>query len=312
MHKEKGTPYLLSMIIPVYNAGKALEILLEGICKEQNRGLELILVNDGSTDDSLAVMEKYRTKIPNMTVIDQKNHGAPHARNVGLHCAKGRYLWFFDADDILSGHALPHLLDILRQSDADLIIGNMKFVDEKGRGRVRVPVFGDCVTDDVHPAFFWDSFPGNKIYRSSIVRENGVFWSNVRIHQDLNFYLKVLPFSRRIQYIKEVLYAHVEHMAGSISAACGAKITDAVRAVGYVSSFYRKSGLPQHFDKELEYNLVKHMLIQAEKFPRMRAADRFYVWLYFKGTLKRVNYKQNPYLSDMDKQRIEKFVRFGF
>lgn len=312
LYKEKQIFYLLTMIIPVYNAQNALHSLLEDICKEPAERLEVILINDGSTDNSLDVAEKYRAFLPNLTVIDQSNHGAPYARNAGLRRAKGKYLWFFDADDILGVHALPRLLDILKQSDADLIIGNMKFVDEKGRGRVRVPVFDDCLTDHVHSAFFWDSFPGNKIYRASVVRENGVFWSNVRIHQDLNFYLKFLPFCRRIQYISDVLYAHVEHTTGSISASCGVKITDAVRAVGYVSGFYRKKRLTARFDKELEYNLVKHILIQTEKFPRMNPADRLYVWLYFRGTLKRVAYQQNPYLSGQDKRRIEQFMRLGF
>ena len=312
MRKEERTSYLLSMIIPVYNAQNALRLLVESICLEPDERLEIILINDGSTDNSLDVAEKYRMFLPNLNVIDQSNHGAPYARNAGLHRARGKYLWFFDADDILGAHVVPCLLNLLKDSDADLIIGNMKFVDEKGRGRVRVPVFDDCLTDHVHPAFFWDSFPGNKIYRRRVIQKNGIFWSDVQIHQDLNFYLKFLPFCERIQYVSNVLYAHVEHTTGSISASCGAKIVDAVRAVGYVSNFYRKKGLAACFDKELEYNLVKHILIQAEKFPRMNLAVRLYAWLYFRGTLKRTPYQQNPYLSGQDKRRLEQFIRLGF
>ncbi len=302
---------MLSMIIPVYNAQDALRPLLECIRKEKDECFEVILVNDGSTDNSLAVLWKCCQDIPNVTVIDQSNHGAPYARNVGLRRAKGKYLWFFDADDILGEHALTMLLDVLRQTDADLIIGNMKFVDERGRGRVRVPIFRDELTSDIHPAFFWDSFPGNKIYRRSVVQENGIGWSNVRIHQDLNFYLKFLPFCGQIQYSKDILYAHVEHTAGSISSACGRKVVDAVRAVGCVGSFYCKKDILPRFEKELEYNLVKHILIQAEKLQRMRLSDRIYVWLYFRGALKKTEYRKNPYVSGLDKKRIERFMRFG-
>ena len=312
MHKESGSPYLLSMIIPVYNAQDALRPLLECIQNEKDERLEVILINDGSTDNSLKVLRNYSRDIPNATVIDQSNHGAPYARNAGLHRAKGKYLWFFDADDILGEHALTRLLNVLRQTDADLIIGNMKFVDEKGRGRVRVPVFKDELTGDIHAAFFWDSFPGNKIYRRTVVQENGIGWSNVRIHQDLNFYLKFLPFCKSIQYIKDVLYAHVEHPSGSISSACSRKVVDAVRSVGCVSSFYRNKNIIPRFEKELEYNLVKHILIQAEKLQRMRLADRVYVSLYFRGALKNTEYKKNPYVSSLDIKRIERFMRMGF
>lgn len=311
MYKESGSSHLLSMIIPVYNAQDALRPLLECIRKEQSERLEVILVNDGSTDNSLTVLQECSKDISNVTVIDQTNHGAPYARNVGLHHARGKYLWFFDADDILGEHALTRLMDVLRQTDADLIIGNMKFVDEKSRGRVRVPIFRDELTSDIHPAFFWDSFPGNKIYRRSVVQENGIGWSNVRIHQDLNFYLKFLPFCRQIQYIKDILYAHVEHTTGSISSACGRKVADAVRAVGCVGSFYRKKDILPRFEKELEYNLVKHILIQAEKLQRMRRSDRIYVWLYFRGALKKTGYRKNPYVSGLDKKRIERFMRLG-
>ena len=312
MHEENGMSYfILSIIIPVYNAQDALRPLLECIRKEKDECVEVILVNDGSTDNSLEVLRKYGKDIPNVTVIDQSNHGAPYARNVGLHRAKGKYLWFFDADDILGEHAPSRLLEVLRQTDADLIIGNMKFVDEKGRGRVRVPVFRDELTSDIHPAFFWDSFPGNKIYRRTVVQENGIGWSNVRIHQDLNFYLKCLPFCRQIQYIKDILYAHVEHPSGSISSACGRKIVDAVRSVGCVGSFYRKKEILPRFEKELEYNLVKHILIQVEKLQRMRPADRIYASLYFRGALKKTEYRKNPYVSGLDKKRIERFMRFG-
>lgn len=312
MCKKERKSYLLSMIIPVYNAQNALPSLLEAIRKERDERFEVLLVNDGSTDGSLNVISEYSKDIQNVTVIDQTNHGAPYARNMGLRRAKGKYIWFFDADDILGENALTCLLDVLGQTDADLIIGNMKFVDEKGRGRVRVPVFRDELTSDIHPAFFWDSFPGNKIYRRTVVQENGIGWSNVRIHQDLNFYLKFLPFCRQIQYVGDVLYDHVEHTAGSISSMRGRKVVDAVRSVGCVSSFYRKKNVSPRFDKELEYNLVKHILIQTEKVPRMRWTDRIYVSLYFRGVLKRVPYRQNPYISDMDKKKAEHFMRFGF
>lgn len=311
MYKENGRSYLLSMIIPVYNAQDALRPLLECIQKEQNERLEVILVNDGSTDNSLAVLQECSKDIPNITLVNQTNHGAPHARNVGLRRARGKYLLFFDADDILGEHVLTRLLDELRQTDADLLIGNMKFVDEKGRGRVRVPVFREELTSDIHPAFFWDSFPGNKIYRRTVVQKNGIIWSNVRIHQDLNFYLKFLPFCRQIQYIKDILYAHVEHPTGSISSACSRKVVDAVRSVGCVCSFYRKKNILPRFEKELEYNLVKHILIQVEKLRRMRLTDRIYVWLYFRGALKKTEYKKNPYISGLDKKRIERFMRLG-
>lgn len=304
--------YLISLIIPVYNAKQSISQLVSQIKKESHEQLEVIFINDGSTDQSLEILKEVSQGLVNLTIINQENYGAPYARNQGMKCARGKYLWFFDADDILEDGAIRDMLIKAEQSDADICIGNMKFVNESGKGRVRVPKYLDEISEDTTKLFFWDSFPGNKLYKREIVVRNRIFWSKVKIHQDLNFYLKFIPFCKKIEYISRILYSHVEHEKNSISATYNRNIVDAVKAVYLVQKFYEKNRLNQQFEKELEYNMVKHILIQAAKIPKVKRKDKAYVYLYFRSVLKSIDYNANPYISADFKTKINNYMRLIF
>ena len=106
---------ILSIIIPIYNAEKVLKRTLDSIL---NQGLyddewELILVNDGSTDNSLSICKDYQSKYPSLIkFISQKNSGVSSARNIGIMTAKGKFIYFMDADDYLMPGGFSHAADI--------------------------------------------------------------------------------------------------------------------------------------------------------------------------------------------------------
>lgn len=92
---------LVSIIVPVYNAQKGLSRCLESICSQTYQELEIIVLNDGSTDDSLAICEQFRAKDPRIVVVDKENEGVSRTRNAGLTLAQGDYIQFADSDDAL-------------------------------------------------------------------------------------------------------------------------------------------------------------------------------------------------------------------
>ena len=98
----------------------------------------------------------------------------------------------------------------------------------------------------------------------------------------------------------------------SISSTYNRSITDVVKSVCLVEKFYEKSQLNQQYNKELEYNLVKHILIQIEKIPKLSVKDRVYVYLYFKKVLKSIDYDMNSYISDTEKKKIADYMHFVF
>ena len=95
-----NTP-LVSVIVPVYNVEKTLARCLESICGQSYQNLEIIVVNDGSPDGSLAICEQFRAKDPRVTVVDKENEGVSRTRNAGMCAAHGKYLQFVDSDDYI-------------------------------------------------------------------------------------------------------------------------------------------------------------------------------------------------------------------
>ena len=115
----------LSIIIPVYNCEQYLVKCINSICRDGNEDIEIILIDDGSTDSSGEICENISKNNSHVIVKHQKNHGVSVARNLGIECAQGEYLWFVDADDYISENAVKNIFSILRDNeDIDIICFN--------------------------------------------------------------------------------------------------------------------------------------------------------------------------------------------
>lgn len=111
----------MSVIIPVYNTGKYLRECLDSVCKQDLRDIEIVCVNDGSTDNSLAILKEYAQKDPRVKVISQENAGLGAARNVGLSYSNGEFIYFMDSDDVSSSEALSKMYTTLKGSGLDAL-----------------------------------------------------------------------------------------------------------------------------------------------------------------------------------------------
>lgn len=144
----------VSIIIPVYNAGKYLEYCIDSLLKQTLYDCEFIFVNDGSTDDSLQVLEKYRKQDSRIVIINQHNQGISCARNTGLISAKGDYIGFSDNDDYMEPDMLEQLYSKAIQYDTDIVVSSTIL----GRDGKRI--------------FCKPVFPVNEVYNTEFIREN--------------------------------------------------------------------------------------------------------------------------------------------
>ena len=116
---------LVSVIIPVYNQESYVEKCLKSIVNQTYRNLQIIVVNDGSTDNSLIILNKYKKKDNRIVVLTKKNEGVALARKEGLQMAKGDYVAFVDSDDFLPKSAISELMEPARQYMVDVVIGSL-------------------------------------------------------------------------------------------------------------------------------------------------------------------------------------------
>ncbi len=202
----------ISIIIPVYNSAKFLTKSLASVCQQTLRDIEIICVNDGSTDDSLAILQQYaasdaRIKIINLT----ENKGAAVARNMAIKSAVGQYLGFVDADDFIDQNFYEKLYDKALKNDADVV---------KGRMRIFCPQTNSITKDNwidinhivkKHQANFCFSFT-SAIFKTEIIKENAVEFLEGLIHfEDPYFTIKAALFYQKLEVIDDVLYYYVNN-----------------------------------------------------------------------------------------------------
>lgn len=195
----------LSIIMPVFNADKYLNRCIESILAQSYKDFELIIINDGSVDNTKNICEYYSTKDERIKVITKINAGQSAARNDGLKIAKGEYIQFVDADDWLEPCACENLIDNLKDNDVDLVMASYSFINKKNTSKLK---FVDEVYEiqDFIPKLYkyFESWAfnvlWNKIYKAEIIKGNKIiFDEKLNYSEDLIFNLKYLSKVRSLK-----------------------------------------------------------------------------------------------------------------
>ena len=215
----------LSIIIPVYNTEKYVERCLQSILKSDEAGIEIIVVDDGSTDASLEICQKIAVEDSRLQVYSKKNGGVSSARNLGLDKAKGRYVTFCDADDYYEDGAVPRLVTELKSSDNDLLF--FPFYLEPMNSSKKVFCVSEFTeTRQVSLTYLKDNFwkllnegminaSWNRVFQRKQIEKVGL-----RFREDMTFsedglfnvmYLRSLDDVSKIIYLAEPIYNYVSN-----------------------------------------------------------------------------------------------------
>ena len=240
----------VSVVIPVYNAAKYLDETISSILNQSFSDFELILVNDGSTDKSQDIIDRYKAVDTRIVSIITENHGAPHARNTGLDVAKGDRIIFFDADDVMLPKEIELLYEPVRENkDIDIVIGSRIKIKEDGtRYRQEKLVSGiyDAQISDIHYLTTISPFPDNKLYSTELLRQKNIRFSDVRIAQDVNLYFKYLSVCKRAAVLSDVvcLYRIVDN---SVSRTYSTKVIDINKSEKDIEQFAKTNGANKEY-----------------------------------------------------------------
>lgn len=219
---------MVSIIVPVYNAQKYLGRCIESILAQMHEAFELILVNDGSKDNSLTICNEYAEKDARIKVIDKQNEGAGMARNAGLEVATGEYVFFIDADDWIAPEMLEQLLQLLISFDAEVSICNYFIDQEDGSNSFTSPMpieENPLITDDIPSCIGMldqeRKFPylWNRIYKREIIEQNAIrFEKQFVTGQDLDFNLKYFKYVKKCVITNEPYYHYIKDGVDSLCA----------------------------------------------------------------------------------------------
>ena len=208
----------ISVIVPVYNAGEYLRPCLDSILAQTHRDLEILLVDDGSTDGSGGVFDGYGATDGRIRVLHQENRGLSAARNAGLDAAAGDYVAFVDADDVLAPQMLGRLLEAI--ADADMALCNIRRISETGELEEICPIGDEILTGRsfgekllLPQAWFYVTVM-NRLYRRELF--DGLRFPEGIIHEDEAVVCDLAARCRRVVTISQPLY-HYRRTPGSIT-----------------------------------------------------------------------------------------------
>ena len=223
---QKNKKITLSIIIPVYNVKRYLNECLNSVFNYKGDNIEIIVVNDGSTDDSLSVLLEYEKNNDCMTVINQNNQGLSVARNKGIKFAKGEYLLFLDSDDFIKTDSLTHILsDIDSDNGKDFYLGRaFKYVDKENVTLCQVDYekihyYSPCkFLLDLHKIpEFWFAAWLLVINRDFLINNNLYFKSGI-YHEDELWVPSVFVKAKSMGFLNYGFYCYRVEREGSIVA----------------------------------------------------------------------------------------------
>lgn len=202
---------LISIIIPVYNVKRYVGKCLDSIMRQKYENLDIVVVDDGSSDDSGEICDNLVKKDERIRVFHKKNGGLSDARNFGLKKAKGDIVAFVDGDDFVSEDYVSAMYEEMTRNNVDVVVCGYNLVKPKKEVMSGKEAAAKLLTQQENI----DIVAWNKLYKKSLFVDNNIWFPKGKKHEDTLTTYKVLSKARRVVYLDEVLYCYVER-EGSI------------------------------------------------------------------------------------------------
>lgn len=208
----------VSIIIPVYNMAETLERSVNTLLLQSYSNIEIIIVDDGSTDSSLTVANELAGKDNRVIVIHTENRGAGPARNKGLDISTGKYAYFPDADDSLAAEAISIMVKSIEgEPECDLLVFGYANIDRNGKCTSEKQYFPEVIAGTTLRNDYCECMgmttpkgiqgaPWNKLFSVKLIRDNHIEFPALRRHQDEGFICRYMCFANRVKFISDILY----------------------------------------------------------------------------------------------------------
>lgn len=296
--RNLGQEILVSVILPIYNAERYLERCLKSICQQTLREIEIVAINDGSTDNSMRILKSFAEEDSRIVIIDQPNGGVSKARNVGIDKASGKYIAFVDADDWIQSNMVEALYNAsittgaaITKCDALFEGNNSEKMDYKSNS-YRMYNAIDCLNElfteyeETHFGYVW-----SKLFLKSFLDEYALrFEEDMNLAEDVVFLTKALVKCEKICYVPMQLYHYNIATESSLTR-------------GKVQNLYGKY--------ELLYNRLLDVLIHENMYTQV---ENSFINYQFEGLMV-VTHGKNGYIGNRNqllrdlKTEIENFTK---
>lgn len=298
---------LVTVIVPIYNAEKYLDKCLTSICNQTFSNLEIILVDDGSTDNSLRICREYANKDKRILVVSKENEGQGKARNIGLDMMQGEYVVFIDSDDYIHLQMIEIMLCVAKKYEADMVqclyqeigtdsIDKNTTIIENNKVEVRV----ESITDERLLCYYTeDILPVNKLFRRDLI-SNYRYPENM-IYEDKHLMFRLRYYAKKIVYVDIPLYYYVQTTNSTMRRNLDSKMLKSqFRLMEELEKFCKQNNLYKNYQSEQSGNFRMLISIFFQTFKRKEYLEYN---IKAKQLLKKYipELKNNPYVLGKDK-----------
>ena len=289
----------LSIIIPVYNVEKYLRKCLDSVLDQDINDYEIIVVNDGSKDNSQSIIEEYKNKYPNLfKAYIKPNGGLSSARNFGVKHAQGIYMCFIDSDDYVEKNHYKKMLDLAIKEDSDLVVTDFEYIWENNPNKTLYKKGIETGADNNRRAIFLSPlFSWNKMYKKELFDKLECKYPEGLWYEDIPVTLRFAAHCNKISYLNELGFHYLQRESSIMGTSYSEKMEDIFTIYQILYDSFKNDNLFEEYKEEMEYSFVEALLIYG--------AFRFLRTDHYKELMKKSftfvkthfpNYSNNKYL----------------
>lgn len=295
----------VSVIVPVYNTEKYLEKCLGSIINQTFINYEIIIINDGSPDNSETIIQEYLTKYPQkIKYYKKENGGLSEARNMGILKSSGKYLMFVDSDDYISKDMIEKLYNCIETQGSDMAICNMIKIDSKNQS-TKIINYNPGTVNILEDKKILFNLPCacNKMYNKKLF-DNLKFDKN-KYYEDLRLINKLYLNCNKVAFIDNFCYYYVERNNSIMHDGNLDKNFEIVEAIQSLIDYYQEEDKYKLFQEEIEFLMIDNIIIST--FVRVIRANKHYYkhlkkyWHFIYENFP--NYRKNKYIKQLSRNR---------
>lgn len=255
----------VSVIVPVYNVEKYLDECLSSLVNQTLSELEIIVVNDGTKDNSQSIIDHYVKQYPNKVVsLIKENGGLGDARNYGIPYAKGEYIGFVDSDDVVHLEMVEKMFNKAKLEDSDLVLCDLEYFYETSsekmvkEGLVQIENIDVNKTVFLSPLFAW-----NKLYRRSLFIESGIKYPVGLWYEDIPVTVPFFTLAKKISYVHETLIYYRQRSTSIMGSVDNPKVKDIFDIMHLCLNYFKDHNLLETYHDELEFLFLEHLMLNG-------------------------------------------------
>ncbi len=254
----------ISLIIPVYNVENFLDRCLKSVEAQSYQDAQVIIVNDGSTDNSLKIIEEYVSRNENFSFFTVENGGQGAARNFGLEKATGEYVVFLDSDDYIAPDCLEKLLFAVEKENSDIAVCACFDVSEEGEilSLAENNIKNRTVSLREEPKILFNRpCPWGKIFRRSLF--DSLQFSPGVWYEDIRLIPKLYAKAEKITYIDDPLFFYVQRSGSTMNNAKALRNLEIIDAFEDLIAHFKEKGIYDCFKEEIGFLMIDHIAVAA-------------------------------------------------